>query len=63
MKLEDEVVKRCPKCGVPMIEEGTSFSRAWVCIICGEMLIEPKGGEVNGEANRGDYSIHDGDSG
>ncbi len=42
MKLEDEVVKRCPKCGVPMIEEGTPVSRAWVCLICGATYVEPK---------------------
>jgi len=57
-----EEVKLCPRCGVPMIEEDTPVSRAWVCLICGETLVEPKEVIDSGEANRGDNSIHDGNS-
>ena len=39
-----EGVKLCPRCGEPMIEEGTPVSRAWVCLVCGATFVEPKQG-------------------
>ncbi len=57
-----EGVKLCPRCLVPMIEEGTPVSRAWVCLVCGATFVEPKEVIDSGKANRGDNSIHDGDS-
>ena len=34
--------KKCPKCGIPLIEEELPISKAWWCIICGYTEIMPK---------------------
>ena len=34
--------KKCPKCGIPLIEEELPISKAWWCIICGYTEIELK---------------------
>jgi len=39
--------KRCPKCNVVMVEEGTSFAITFWCPVCGyhEIMPKPSGGE------------------
>lgn len=41
-EVKSKMIRLCPKCNVPMIEEETAASKVFICTECGALLVEPK---------------------